>query len=364
MIPLTIKAIAKEPFLAANPVIRLVASESLVTSASDFVVHAMPIRGARAESDGNTLFFPDQNVDEICGDVILLDQDRGMARRLIRASSLNNTLLVTEQCDQVCVMCSQPPKKHHVNMFYEYEKAVALAPPNAVIGVSGGEPTLHKGMLFSLIENTYQIRPDIHFHVLTNGQHFEESDFDFLLSECNQNVLWGIPIYAAEANLHDELVGKQGAFIRLLQSLKIMVSSGCRLEMRTVVMRPNVHQLPRLARFIGKQLSSSEVWAIMQMERIGFGKMNWKQLFADTGAYFEEVAKAIRISATLGINPILYNFPICTVPMEFRSFAAQSISDWKQKYLRECDGCVARDSCGGFFEWYDPLQGFTGVHRL
>jgi hypothetical protein len=32
-----------------------------------------------------------------------------------------------------------------------------------------------------------------------------------------------------------------------------------------------------------------------------------------------------------------------------RGFAIASISDWKDAYLPECDGCKLRERCGGLF---------------
>ena len=50
---------------------------------------------------------------DLDGDVVLVhpSADRpGRIERLLRAGSPHNTLLVTERCDQLCVMCSQPPR--------------------------------------------------------------------------------------------------------------------------------------------------------------------------------------------------------------------------------------------------------------
>ena len=45
------------------------------------------------------------------GDIIRLDPNSGSMRCLYRRNSLHNTLLLTEQCDHYCLMCSQPPKR-------------------------------------------------------------------------------------------------------------------------------------------------------------------------------------------------------------------------------------------------------------
>ena len=49
------------------------------------------------------------------------------------------------------------------------------------------------------------------------------------------------------------------------------------------------------------------------------------------------------------MNPYIYNAQLCVLPEDIRCFAQQSISDWKDIYLLECDGCQLREQCGGFF---------------
>lgn len=149
--------------------------------------------GERREFDFNGFSFAvfAAPTEELDGDVLLLLPGRGIAHRLIRANSKHNTLLVTEQCDQLCVMCSQPPKKHHNDFFAQFELAIELAPANAVLGVSGGEPLLHKRQLFELLRHAVSLRPDVKFHILTNGQHFDCDDVPLLEELGRDRVLWG-----------------------------------------------------------------------------------------------------------------------------------------------------------------------------
>ncbi|WHO38881.1 hypothetical protein PMI04_020475 [Sphingobium sp. AP49] len=98
-------------------------------------------------------------------DIVLVDPRAGRAERLIRAGSNHNTLLVTERCDQLCVMCSQPPKKTHEDRFAAFTDACLLAPDSSVIGISGGEPTLFKAELLELLETVLGQRPDLAFHI-------------------------------------------------------------------------------------------------------------------------------------------------------------------------------------------------------
>ncbi|BBE72979.1 His-Xaa-Ser system radical SAM maturase HxsC [Oharaeibacter diazotrophicus] len=301
--------------------------------------------------------------DEADGDVLLVLPGRNLGHRLIRASSAHNTLLVTERCDQLCVMCSQPPKAKHVDMFAHLETAALLAPSNATIGISGGEPTLFKDQLLVMLERVTAARPDLSFHVLSNAQHFTADDIDALRT-VRSAVTWGVPIYSTDPATHDGIVGKIGAFGALLDGLALLCRAGAAVELRTVVMRRNLFDLPRLARFVTTHIPFAVRWAIMHLENIGYARRDWPDLFADTSVAFADVAEALDLARARGIQAVLYNFPLCTVPEPYRYLAPSSISDWKRKYLKECSACTARDRCGGFFEWYPEGRGFSGVHPL
>jgi His-Xaa-Ser system radical SAM maturase HxsC len=302
--------------------------------------------------------------ETVDGDVVLIDPVRGAAERLIRASSKHNTLLITERCDQLCVMCSQPPKKTHVDRFSYYREASLLAPQGAVIGVSGGEPTLYKEELFDLIEQTLKHRPDLSFHVLSNGQHFDPNDVERLRQPLYSGVTWGIPLYSSEPRSHDGIVAKSGAYLRLEQSFHVLLLAGGNIELRTVVMQSTVPGLVDLARHIASRLSFVSSWSIMQLENTGFAKNRWRDLYYDHGRDFGPIAGALDIADLHGVGARLFNFPLCTLPANYRRLAPASISDWKKKFAPACSSCTARGECAGFFEWHPEDQSMEAVQPL
>lgn len=338
------------------------AGTSIEDGRSDALLIGQDENRSYFQLDSVTFSLPRIENEPLDGDVVYIEPNIRSARRWIRARSRHNTLLVTENCDQLCKMCSQPPKKTVINLFPHFEAACALAPESAVIGLSGGEPTLHKDELFSLLSGMATSRSDLKFHVLTNGQHFDGGDSGTLRKL--RNVMWGVPLYAAEAAVHDEIVGKAGAFDRVLESFAILGEAGAAIELRTVLMRRNADALPALASFSVDSLSFVDVWAIMQLERAGFAKNRWTELFFDHSADFSFIADALSWAMLHGVNVALYNFPLCTVPDEWRRFAARSISDWKNKYVAACEGCAGKSQCAGFFEWHPEDHGYERLAPL
>jgi hypothetical protein len=290
-----------------------------------------------------TLQIYNTDPTEADGDVLFVVPDRKIAHRFIRAKSPHNTFLVTERCDQLCVMCSQPPKEHHVDMFAHFEAAALLTGTGKTIGISGGEPLLYKDQLLGML------------------RHFCEADAEVLSELPMDSVLWGMPLYSHNPATHDEVVGKQGAYARLMQSFPVLARTGAAIELRTVILQPNAAQLPDLARFIANHLPFISVWAIMQLENIGYGRQNWDKLFFDNSTDFASIASALNLIRSRGLEAKLYNFPLCTVPPEYRELAPSTISDWKRAYPDMCEPCSMKAECSGFFEWHPHNKSFEGV---
>lgn len=342
------------------------------TSCSPFIAKL----GGDFESDTATLVGEDDNSlvfqfydltfqlqipsgQDLMGDVVFVEPEFNRVSRWIRQASSHNTLLVTERCDQLCIMCSQPPKKTHTDTFEHMEKACLLAPQNIMIGFSGGEPLLYKEQLFSLIEKVGQLRPDLKFHVLTNAQHFKREDIDRLRGDVFKRVLWGVPLYSEQPFIHDQIVKKIGAFEILMSTLPVMAQSGLQIELRTVLLQQNYSGLSNLSQFVSRKLPFISIWAIMQLERIGFAKNRWAQQFVDHSGDLIPLRGAVSIAKSRNLNVSLYNIPYCTVTPDLRRYLSQSISDWKQSFPDDCNDCGAKHLCTGFFEWHSTLEDYT-----
>lgn len=346
MIALTLPAVSD----ADRPFVTRLGIGERSAHAQSRLEHASEERSIWCGSHGLLeIFHANENVQ---GDVVLVDPARGRVERLIRAGSTHNTLLVTEQCDQLCVMCSQPPKKTHEDQFGHFTEACMLADEGTLIGISGGEPTLHMASLLQMIEDVLACRPDLSFHILSNGQHFAPEHAIRLRDPRYRRVAWGIPLYSSNPVRHDVIVGKPGAFERLMQSFATLFRAGARIELRTVLLSQTVADLVLLSRFLSANLPQIEQWSVMGLENAGFARRNFNDLRVALPERFVEVAPAVDLAVLHGIPVRLFNVPLCHVPPKYRHLAVASISDWKQRFASACEGCRARADCSGFFEWH------------
>ena len=107
-------------------------------------------QGSKVVDSASDIFHVSDDYDYLKdGDIIRLDPSSGSIRSLYRKSSPHNTLLLTEQCDHYCLMCSQPPKEIDDSwLLREAFELISLIPMDTeALGFSGGEPTLYRDRL-------------------------------------------------------------------------------------------------------------------------------------------------------------------------------------------------------------------------
>jgi His-Xaa-Ser system radical SAM maturase HxsC len=273
-------------------------------------------------------------------------------RALFRMNARTNSLLVTERCNSFCVMCSQPPRD--VNDSYivdDLMNAIPLFDRSArEIGITGGEPTLIGQSLFRLVERLKNYLPETAVHVLSNGRNFKNLEIAQALAETHHpDLMIGIPLYADVASIHDFVVQADGAFDETIEGILNLKRCGVRVEIRVVVHRETFSRLPALARFIARNLLFVDHVALMGLELMGFAKSNLDAIWIDPVEYQTELREATEWLAQNRMRVSIYNHQLCLLDPAIRKFALKSISDWKNEYMPECQGCDLKQECGGFF---------------
>ncbi len=286
------------------------------------------------------------------GDVIYVNQ-KGFVRTLFRKHSPHNFILVTDQCNSYCLMCSQPPKQ--VNDFDRISEHIRLIdlidPETRELGLTGGEPTLFKDDFLRLIEYCKEKLPNTALHVLTNGRLFYYREFAKRLGDIGHtDLMLGIPLYSDVDSEHDYIVQAKGAFEETVLGLQNLARYNVPVEIRVVIHLQSYRRLPRLAEYIARNFPFAAHVALMGMEMFGFVKANLGDLWIDPHDYQVELKEATEILFLSGMNASIYNHQLCVIDRSLWPFARKSISDWKNLYLDPCERCSLRNDCGGLFQ--------------
>lgn len=285
------------------------------------------------------------------GDVIKLTPDLHI-RVVYRKNASTNSLLVTERCNSLCLMCSQPPRDiDDSHLVEELLEAIPLFDPGTrEVGITGGEPTLLGSRLFDLLRALKSNLPHTGVHILSNGRNFKQLALAQAVAALHHHDLMiGIPLYSDIPSLHDYVVQADGAFDETIRGILNLKRCGVRVELRVVVHAATYARLPALARFIARNLQFVDQVALMGLEMTGFTKANLSELWIDPVDYQAELTDAVHILHAARVKALIYNHQLCLLEPAIRKFAVRSISDWKNEYMPECDGCELRQECGGFF---------------
>ena len=286
------------------------------------------------------------------GDVIRMEPTRHAARVLYRRSAPSNSLLLTERCNNLCLMCSQPPKdiddSWHVNEILEVLRLADRATPELIL--SGGEPTLLGPDLLKIIRAAKGNLPDTALHVLSNGRRFSELDYSRAFAATDHpDLMTGIPLYSDLSTVHNYVVQADGAYDETIRGILNLKQCGQAVEIRVVVHKQTCARLPELARFIARNLTFVDHVALMGLELTGFTLANLDDVWIDPWDYRAELLAAVEVLAAAQIRVSIYNHQLCVLDPRARGYAVKSISDWKNEYFEECTGCESKSQCGGFF---------------
>ena len=285
------------------------------------------------------------------GDVVLLEPD-GRIMVLYKAGSAYNSLLATNRCNCLCVMCPQPPCDDPDDLRANNLQLVSLLDPETTehLGITGGEPTLLGDDLITLIRTCRQKLPNTMVTLLTNGRRLKDLEFAKALVKAGYpRLLIEIPLFADNDTEHDAVMGARGGFYETLQGLHNLALLGQPVGLRTILHALNLERLTQYAHFVYHNLPFVFQVAFMGMETRGLASKNLDRLWVDPHDYQDKLAHAVKFLARRLVPVSIYNHQLCLLPRDLWPYARKSITDWKQAYPPACAHCTVTDRCGGVF---------------
>lgn len=286
------------------------------------------------------------------GDILGLHPASQRFRTLYRRNSSHNSFLVTERCNHYCLMCSQPPRAigdHWI--MREIRQALRLIDQaTRSLGFTGGEPLLDWQDFLGVLGDCRDLLPDTAIHVLSNGRAFAASEIAAAWADISHpDLTVGIPVYSAVNSVHDYVVQAKGAFDETVLGILKLKDKGQRVEIRIVLHAVTAPRIATTCRWIARNLPFVDHVALMGLENTGFAIANDDLLWIDPLDYSVGLAEGVDALASARVPVSVYNLPRCVLDRSVWPYAAQSISDWKNNFLSNCDRCVEKPRCSGFF---------------
>lgn len=289
------------------------------------------------------------------GDIIIVTNSS--LRSLFRVNTPNNSIFATIRCNSNCLMCSQPPLDYDdtEDNIKAWLYAIELMPKDVnQIGITGGEPTLLGEGLVLIVNKLQKKYPTIIIDILSNGRlQAKDGTIDILSKITNpSNVIFAIPLYSDIYKEHDYIVQAKDAFHQTCLGIHKMASVGFMIEIRVVLHKLSIKRLYNLSKFIHFNFPFSYHITFMGLEIIGYTKANKELLLIDDqDTYISKIKQSLEFLDKWKYKTSIYNTPFCQLPKNLWDYSRQSISDWKNSFHDECDSCVMKKDCAGFFSW-------------
>ena len=300
------------------------------------------------------------------GDVLGFDHSSKKFRTLFRKNSAHNSLLVTERCNNYCLMCSQPPKDVDDRwLLDEIKESLALIDPNThALTFTGGETLSDWEDFIGVLKECRDRLPRTAVQVLSNGRAFADSQIvDAWRDIEHPNLMAAIPLYSSVDHLHDHVVQAKGAFDETVLGILKLKDRRQRVEIRVVLHALTAPIISETCRWIARNLPFVDHVALMGLENTGFAIANDAMLWIDPVDYRDALALAVDHLTAAGVNVSVYNLPKCVLPRSAWPHALQSISDWKNGFVEECGRCHEKPGCSGFFTTGRPRFS-RGIHAI
>jgi His-Xaa-Ser system radical SAM maturase HxsC len=285
------------------------------------------------------------------GDVIEIFPD-GTINVLYQINSCHNIIFVTSRCDCNCIMCPQPVDKGEGSLTEVNLNLISLISKSTKeLALTGGEPTAPGNDLFRLILACRDLLPQTDLLLLTNGRKFANYEYArFFSSLRHPNITVGIPLYGDNNIEHDRIMGSKGAFDQTIQGILNLASFTNQIEIRTVIHKLTFDKLLRLSEFVYRNLTFVKHIAFMGLETIGRGRENFDLLWIEPKEICPTLEKAVHYLVQRGMNPSIYNIPLCLLPKSLWRYARRSISEWKDSFASVCSICSVKKECSGVFD--------------
>lgn len=275
------------------------------------------------------------------GDIVRIDAT-GCVSVLWEIKSHQNAFMITEACNCKCIMCPQPPRQHSPQLLQEVQCILDLLKNKYIeqICITGGEPTLLGNNFIDFLHRCINEHPTANIDILTNGKNFSDREFTRNVAQvATNNVCFCVSLHSDIDTLHDVIVGANGSFSKTSLGLYNLAEYGCKIEIRHVINRYNYRRLINFAEHIYNYFPFCIHYAFMGMELYGNAACNKKEVDISPLDYRDELSDAILYLKRRGLPISIYNIPLCLCKEEVREFARQSISSWKNLYVKGCDNC-------------------------
>lgn len=307
-----------------------------------------------------------------------------LARVLSRQNCIHphsHFLRLTTRCNQCCVFCNirggEAFELGAAEAARRVEAALA-ADPEAVLHLTGGEPTLRRD-LFALAELA-RARGAQRLVVQTNAVMLATPGFAPRLTASGATDLI-VSFHAADADASDALTRAPGTFERTRRGIAAALAAGLRVLPNVVFSAPGLDQAPGAIRAIARDFPGAGGIILSTVQPHGLAGAGGRAVVPPLGRAARAVARAIDACSEVGLP---FHLASCENPLCFilaatgESAPAAEVRDWVERSSLEsgcrscrlaremakdkvkpkaCAACPLEPACGGVWKRQLEIHG-------
>ena len=206
-------------------------------------------------------------------------------------------MLLTERCDNYCLMCSQPPKTATTTGSWTHAFDLIRLLPRRHDGIAftGGEPTLYGERLIDLLKLARNLLPFAGVHCSRTDDASAMPTSPRATPSVANPHHDGRASRSTEPNHRSTTTScrRRARSTRPSAGILNLAQLGQRIEIRVVIHKQTAPQLPEIAEFIARNLTFVDQVALMGLEMIGFARANIDDVWIDPVDYQTELTEAV-----------------------------------------------------------------------
>ncbi len=276
-------------------------------------------------------------------------------------------LRIETRCNQRCLFCCVDPQSSAENYALspaELRRRVLEAPPNGVIEISGGEPTLSP-----LLPLAVKIARDNGRHAIiqTNGMRFADRRYADGMQAAGLEQVF-VSLHAPHARLSDALTRRPGGFDLTVQGIHNLLARHVLVRFSFVICRANRRQIVETVRFIADEFGAGHriVTSYINPHHQALKAPN---LICRISSFMDELKAAVALGERRGMTmniPDVCGLPMCVLA-GLERFSEKLIKLEHGETFRphsektcgpQCRGCCYDGICDGLWTYYADRYGF------
>jgi MoaA/NifB/PqqE/SkfB family radical SAM enzyme len=280
-------------------------------------------------------------------------------------------------CNNACVFCVQGDKRR---VFGDKDERTVLkllrrnAESSSQVVFTGGEPTLHPGLLNFIREARRLGYREI--QIQSNGRRFAYSSF------CREAMARGanhfsIALHGSKAHIHDQLTMAPGSFKQTTQGIVNLKAASAYVSTNTVITSANFRDLPSVARLLIRLGVDQLQFAFPHILHRAAENASWLiPRKSETAAF---VRRAVDLCRAARKRVMVEAFPPCVLGEAYASYISEHFIPETRVYDADivvarygvyrrtvgklkrvaCRRCVFDDFCEGPWKEYPERFGWS-----